>query len=784
MAPVTSTRYRDELAALRADTSLRGADFCKAYTVLADGWLTELWSAHSTGVGEGAALLAVGGYGRGEMCPGSDLDLLLVQPGRRAQPEMATLAEGLWYPLWDSGLKLGHAVRTVKEALALAADDLDTATALLDARLVAGDPVVATDVARRAGEQWRGRSGRWLAILGQRVAERHASAGEVAFLLEPDLKEGRGGLRDVHALRWLEATRRILLDDDRPAVEAAHRTLLEVRVELQRRTGKALDRLLLQEQDAVAEALGDADADVLMGRVATAARTIAWTSDETWRRMESALRGPSGRLANGDRPAGPGLVLREGVVELAPGQAVDDPSLVLRAAAAAAVAGTRLGRATLDRLAAGAPAPGDPWPDDARRALVRLLDTGRAAVPVLESLDQKGLLVRVLPEWEAVRNRPQRNAYHRFTVDRHLCEAAAEAAERAARVRRPDLLVLGAWLHDIGKGFVPELGGDHTIAGIEVVRRVTTRMGFPKPDVDVLVAMVAHHLLLPDVATRRDLDDPATAAGVAEAVGDEETLVLLHVLTEADSAATGPAAWSPWKAGLVDELVSRTGRVLAGEAPERTAEEPPANHVALLARAAAAPDGLVVEGRGLELAVVARDRPGLFWRVAGTLTVHGLDVLSSRAWPGGDGMAIEDFLVEPVFGGEPDWARVEADLRLAVTGRLSLEARVAERARRYAGQDRQTAALPARTVVKVDNQASATATVVEVRAPDRVGTLYRITRALAELELDIRTAKVSTLGHEVVDTFYVLDSSGSRILDPAHVAEVERAVMVELSRVG
>ncbi|MDP8936742.1 MAG: [protein-PII] uridylyltransferase [Actinomycetota bacterium] len=779
-----NTRYRDELGGLRADTSLRGMAFCRAYTGAADRWLQELWDAASGDVGEGAALLAVGGYGRGEMCPGSDLDLLLVQPGRRARPDVSRLAERLWYPLWDSGLKLGHAVRTVKEALSLAADDLDSATALLDARVVAGDPAVAADLSKRAADQWRARSSRWLATLAARVAERHASAGEVGFLLEPDLKEGRGGLRDVHALRWAEAARRILLDDDQAALAGAHQTLVEVRVELQRRTGKALDRLLLQDQDAVAEALGDADADVLMGRVAAAARTIAWTSDETWQRIQSSLQGPSGRVAGRDRPVGPGLVVREGLVELAPGQPVDDPSLVLRAAAAAAVAHTRLGRGTLDHLAAGAPGPGDPWPDDARRALVRLLDTGRAAIPVLEALDQKGLLVRVLPEWAPVRSRPQRNAYHRFTVDRHLCEAAAEAAGRAARVRRPDLLVLGAWLHDIGKGYVPELGPDHTAAGVEVVRRVATRMGFPKPDVDVLVAMVAHHLLLPDVATRRDVDDPATAAGVAEAVGDIETLELLHVLTEADSAATGPAAWSQWKAGLVDELVARSRRLLAGEAPERTTESPTQAHLALVAAATAADDGMAVEGDGRVLTVVARDRPGLFWRVAGTLTIHGLDVLSARAWPGEGGMAIEDFLVDPVFGGEPPWEAVAADLRRAVAGRLSLEARVTERARRYLGRSGPASAAPARTAVIVDNDASATATVVEVRAPDRIGTLYRITRALADLELDIRSAKVATLGHEVVDTFYVLDASGERIVDPDHAREVERAVLVELGRIG
>ncbi|MDQ6725565.1 MAG: [protein-PII] uridylyltransferase, partial [Actinomycetota bacterium] len=199
----------------------------------------------------------------------------------------------------------------MKEALALAGTDLNTATAQLDARLIAGEADLAGELHRRAGEQWRATGSRWLAALRDSVAERHAKAGEVAFLLEPDLKEGRGGLRDVHALHWAEAARRILFEGDDDALAAAHDTVLEVRVELQRRTGKAADRLVLQEQDAVAAALGDADADATMGRLSAAARTIAWTSDEAWERISSSLRGPRGRVAAADRPLGAGLILRE-----------------------------------------------------------------------------------------------------------------------------------------------------------------------------------------------------------------------------------------------------------------------------------------------------------------------------------------------------------------------------------------------------------------------------------------------------------------------------------------
>ncbi|HWC12926.1 MAG TPA: nucleotidyltransferase domain-containing protein, partial [Acidimicrobiales bacterium] len=247
MTPQDFRAARDDLV---GRSEVKGGEFCRAYTALVDSFLASLLPPV-----DGIALVAVGGYGRGDLCPGSDIDVLLLH-GKRAR-DVRSLAEAVWYPLWDSRVKVGHAVRTVKEALALASGDLETATSLLDARLVAGEADLAADLRERAWKQWQARSGKWLAALAKSVLQRHEAAGEVAFLLEPDLKEGRGGLRDVHALRWAEAAHRILLAGDDAALDAAHDVLLATRVELQRRTGKASDRLLLQEQDAVAAALGD-----------------------------------------------------------------------------------------------------------------------------------------------------------------------------------------------------------------------------------------------------------------------------------------------------------------------------------------------------------------------------------------------------------------------------------------------------------------------------------------------------------------------------------------------
>ena len=743
---------------------------CRAYSDLVDGWLAELLAAAAPdpSVG-GVALVAVGGYGRAELSLQSDIDLVLLHDG---QADIATLADRIWYPIWDEGLKLGHAVRTVREALSLAAHDLDTATSLLQVRHVAGAPDLTEELARRSVEQWHRGAKRWLAELSAGVSHRHQREGEVAFLLEPDLKEGRGGLRDVHALRWAEAARRLLWHGDDPAIEDAYSELLAARVELHRRTGRPGDRLLLQEQDAVAAALHDHSADALMQRLAAAARTIAWRSDDAWHRIDASLRSSGGWRARRDKALAPGLVLREGEVHLTGDvNVVLDPIAVLRAAVAAATAGTRISRASLDRLAAASRPMPEPWPVAAREALVDLLLTGHRAIPVIEALDQMGLWAPLLPEWDAVRSKPQRNAYHRFTVDRHLIEAAANAAGLVEHTARPDLLVLGALLHDIGKGYP----GDHTEVGIKLLDLIGLRMGLRASEVAVLQTMVRHHLLLPDVATRRDLDDPATVEGVAAAVGDLLTLGLLAALTEADSLATGPAAWGRWKADLVSDLVLRVSHVLAGGSLDEVREDfPSAEHLALL-RAGEQ----VLQGDDDRLTVVAADRRGLFSRVTGVLALHGLGVLDAAA-TSREGMALEVLRVESSFGPTVAWEKVIADLERVLEGRLALEARLAERVRDYGARESRGPVQEPPHVV-VDNEASRDATVLEVHAVDAVGVLYRITRALAELELNIVSAKVQTLGDRVVDAFYVRDLFGDKLLDPATLVEVERALLHELS---
>ncbi len=759
-----------DISDLLDDRSLQGPAFCAALTSRFDDYLAAVFAAAD--VPPGVALVAVGGYGRGEQCPGSDLDVALVHiPGM----DMGDIAERVWYPLWDAGLKLGHQVGTVAQLLDVGAENLETATSLLAARVVAASSAdgeaLVDDLAERALAQWKGRSRQNLDQLQGAVAERHARFGEVAFLLEPDIKEARGGLRDVHSLFWVEqATVPILREAESAGLAAAFETLLEVRVELHRLTGQRADKLLLELQDDVAAALGLADADVLMAEVSAAGRTIAWTGEGAARRTlrASRRRGPMKALSGiRRREVAPGLVLDDGRLELTDDADLGDPLLVLRYAASAARHDAYLQRGSLERLADHAEPLPVPWPAEARGLFVDLLAAGPAAIPVIEDLDQVGLFVLLVPEWEPCRSRPQRNAYHRFTVDRHLMEAAAEASRLVGQVERPDLLLVGALFHDIGKGYP----GDHTVVGVDLLTTIAARMGYEGDDVDLLVAMVEHHLLLPDVATRRDLDDNGTIRQVADAVGGTVLLGLLGALTEADSIATGPSAWSNWKAGLVRELVERTSHVLGGGDVGDVVggSFPDAAQQALL------DDGtFVVRGEGLELTVVAADRPGTFAKVAGVLALNGADVLGASAHSE-HGRALSVFRVGSVLGGEPDWARIDEQVNRALAGRLAVAARLGDRSRTY--RPIHLTARPARPTMTVDNVSSATATVLEVTCPDGVGVLYRITRAFAELDLDIVRAHVQTLGSDVIDAFYVRDQFGAKITDPEHLAEVELSVL-------
>ncbi|GAA2525807.1 [protein-PII] uridylyltransferase [Streptomyces levis] len=757
-----------------------------ALAELTDEWLAGLFTAGAENL-RGASLIAVGGYGRGELSPRSDLDLLLLHDGSDPKA-VAALADRLWYPVWDLGLDLDHSVRTPAEARRTAGEDLKVQLGLLDARHLAGDLGLTASLRTTVLADWRNQAPKRLPELQELCAERAERQGELQYLLEPDLKEARGGLRDATALRAVAAS--WLADAPREGLADARRRLLDVRDALHLATGRATDRLALQEQDQVAAELGLLDADTLLRQVYEAARLVSYASDVTWREVGRVLRSRAVRprlraMLGGGKPTAERSPLAEGVVEQ-DGEVVlaraarpeRDPVLPLRAAAAAAQAGLPLSLHAVRRLAATVRPLPTPWPAEAREQLVTLLGSGRPTVEVWEALEAEGLITRLLPDWERVRCRPQRNAVHLWTVDRHLIETAVRASEFTRRVSRPDLLLVAALLHDIGKGWP----GDHSVAGEIIAKDVAARIGFDRHDVAVVATLVRHHLLLVETATRRDLEDPATVRAVADAVGAPGTLELLHALTEADALATGPAAWSSWRGSLVADLVARVAAVLAGDAPaDPEAAAPTAEQERLALEAAAtgspvlalraqteSPAGQEPSGDpeplGVELLIAVPDQPGVLPAVAGVLAVHRLTVrtaeLRSLTLPAGvDGsVLLLDWRVAAEYGSLPQAARLRADLVRALDGSLDIAARLAERDAAYPRR-RGVIAPPPR--VSVHPAASRLATVIEVRSQDAPGLLFRIGRALEDASVRVRSAHVSTLGANAVDAFYVTGPEGA-----------------------
>ncbi|MFJ6794113.1 [protein-PII] uridylyltransferase [Streptomyces sp. NPDC091268] len=769
-----------------------------ALAALTDTWLKALFTAaaQETGV-RGAALVAVGGYGRAELSPRSDLDLLLLHDGKAGPRALSALADRLWYPVWDLGLALDHSVRTPAEARKTASEDLKAHLGLLDARPVAGDVGLLAGLRTSVLADWRNQAAKRLPELHALCRERAERAGELRFLLEPDLKEARGGLRDLTVLRAVAAS--WLADAPREGLAEAGRRLLDARDALHLVTGRATDRLSLQEQPQVAARLGLLDADALLREVYEAARVVSYAGDVTWREVGRVLRARASRprlrglLGTRGGPAVERAPLAEGVVE-SDGEAVlalaarpdRDPVLPLRFGAAAAQAGLPVSLHAVRRLAAQAKPLPVPWPAEAREQLLTLLGAGEPTVAVWEALEAEGLITRLLPDWERVRCRPQHNPVHTWTVDRHLVETAVRASELTRRVGRPDLLLMAALLHDIGKGWP----GDHSVAGETIARDMAVRVGFDAQDAAVLGTLVRHHLLLVDTATRRDLDDPATVRSVADAVGSIATLEVLHALTEADALATGPAAWSAWRSSLVADLVSRVAALLRGTAPAAGAPEIPSTEQERLAVEALRTREPVLalharqeeDAVGVELVVAVPDQPGVLPAVAGVLALHRLTVraadLRSLELPDPLGeVLVLRWRVAAEYGSLPQAARLRTDLVRALDGSLDVPAKLADREAAY---PRRRGVVPPPPRVTVVAEVSALATVLEVRAPDAVGLLHRIGRALEGGGVRVRSAHVSTLGANAVDTVYVVDADG-KPLPPAAAAALATAVEAALA---
>ncbi|WP_218592808.1 [protein-PII] uridylyltransferase [Pseudonocardia oceani] len=744
---------------------------------LHDFWLSS--RAASIGLTERAALVAVGALGRRELAPWSDLDLVLLHDGRK---DVDRLADQLWYPLWDAGIGLDHSVRTPGQAVQVAATDLRAAFGLLEIRHIAGDPALTGTVQTAVRQAWRaGIRSRFDEIV-EAAQGRWRKIGDVAHRVEPDLKNGHGGLRDIQLVDALAAAQLV----DRPGgdVLEAQRLLLDVRTELHRLAGRARDVLRAQDADEVAAVLEIGDRFELARALSGAARAVAFSAETSLRSAKGALprRGLAAlRRSPVRRPLDSGVVEHAGEVALARDAAAPrDPALVLRVAATAARTGLPVAAGTLHRLADTAPELREPWPRDALGELLSLLGTGRPLVDVVEALDRTGLWGRLFPEWGAVRDLPPRDRAHVWTVDRHLVEATAQVARLTTRVARPDLLLVGTLLHDIGKG----RGGDHSVVGESLAVQVGRRLGFTESDVTVLGAMVRHHLLLPHTATRRDLEDPATVTRVVETLDEAVRdgapgaggllLDLLTALAEADSLATGPGVWSPWKKALIGDLSRRSRALMAGE-PLPVPPEGTDDGIAAAVLADQRPQvRFVDEDTPATVLVAVPDARGSLAAAAGVLALHSLEVHAAELATTGE-VAVFTFTVSPRFGGLPDPAVLRTALGRVLDGTLTLADALARKERDYAPAASTEPAAPPR-VLWFDDEATG-AVVLELRGTDRIGLLHRVAAALEGCDAELRWARVSTLGSSVVDSFCLAGPDGDGAIRTADRRRIEEAVL-------
>jgi [protein-PII] uridylyltransferase len=718
---------------------------------------------------EGIALVAVGGYGRRELSPYSDLDVMLVHADGNARVD--EVARQIWYPLWDARTRLDHSVRTVDEARAAAGDDVRVALGLLDARHVAGDPALTLRLRAVLMADWRRGARTRLPELAEACRERARSVGELAHLAEPDLKEAYGGLRDAVVLRALVAS--WLVDVPHPVVERARRELLDVRDELHDATGRATDRLVADVARDVAHGLGLGGRDALLRHVYASGRALAHVCDVSWRRVGSlATRPPRSRRRSAGGPLllaiDDGVAEHEGeVVLLQSARPARDPLLALRAAAVAAQRGLGLSPPVCARLVRECAQLPEPWPAEARRLLCAALGAGHGVLEVWEALDQAGYVDRILPEWAPIRFRPPQSPVHRFTVDRHLLETCVEAVRSLRDVRRPDLLLVAALLHDLGKAS----GDDHAVSGAGIARTICERWGFVPADVDIVERLVLHHLLLSETATRRDLDDPSTIDLVASLVGDAETLDLLEALAYADARAAGPVATSTWRLRLVADLARRVRAQLGGGGAARWAESAAVETPPLQPVDGVGEIGVEVgaEHGETQLVVAVPDRIGALATVAGVLAVERLRIRSASVTSAGR-FGLSQWLV----GGEPpDPVRLRERLGVALRDGTDL-------VRRLAARDASAVTRTSSARVDLLPEVSDSATVLQVRAHDRPGLVYDVCAAIAAAGADVRSAHVSTLGAECVDVFYLTDPAGS-VLDGEHATTVRKSVLDRLT---
>jgi [protein-PII] uridylyltransferase len=862
-------KFQDARASVRAEVEagrLSGIDAARALSTIQDGFIQVLYDfatkhfyyAQNPTASEHLAIIATGGYGRGELAPGSDIDLLFLRPYKETSWG-ESVVEFILYMLWDLGLKVGHATRSLPECMRLAKQDVTIRTALIEARYLAGDRKLFDEMRKKFWAEATPAAG--LEFVDAKLAERdtrHTRQGESRYLVEPNIKEGKGGLRDLQTLYWIG---KYLYHEDDPAslvkhnvftrdeyetFEKAEEFLWDVRVRLHYLAGRAEERLSFDVQPALAEQLGFTGRDprraveafmkayfLVAKDVGDLTRMFCAALEEQNRKPKPALS----RLLPGflkPRVGDEDFFIENGRLNARESAFRADPANLIRIFQVADEKNVDVHPSALRTITRSldlidGTLRADP---EANRLFLSILSSRRDPERALRWMNESGVFGRFVPEFGRVVGLMQFNMYHHFTVDEHLIRAVGNVAaiERGElkgehplstdiikRMKSREALYCAILLHDIAKG----LPGDHSDVGADLANTLCPRWGLSPEDTAAVAWLVKNHLVMSDTAQKRDISDPKTVRDFVSVVQTPEMLRLLLVLTVADIRAVGPGVWNGWKGQLLRELYYEAEALMTGgdAAPARAARIEQAKaglaariadlpdetreraltrhydsywltfdaaaherHARLMAQADAKGDlmSLTAESNDFravtEIVIYTPDHPGLFSKLAGAISVSGGSIVDAKVFTTSDGFALDVFSVQDAEGGPFGDARRVERLRQTIvktlTGELRPRAMFAERKLR-----KRAAAFLVHARAHFDNEASTTATVIEVEALDRPGLLYDVTHALFESGLSISSAIVSTYGERAMDVFYVRDGFGHKITHPERVKAVEERLL-------
>jgi [protein-PII] uridylyltransferase len=788
-------------------------------TSWADRTVRSLFEAGPGSTGEDWSVVALGGYGRRELCPFSDLDILFLIGRSLPSDRVEQVLKDLLYPLWDAGFRAGYSVRTIPQVLHDAGRDFFLQTSLLGARLVCGSRTVFERLTSTLATNRRlNRSTRFISELAFHTRRRHELYGDASYVLEPDIKNGRGGLRDLQSIAWISSVlgrtrgRRILPAclEVTPGLSEAGRFLLEARFTLHLVAGRKTDRMHLEHQQALARRMGytpkssETAVEAFLRDFHIHAATVR-SELETLLTYLNRPRGIRGLLSRGRRQGG--ILVRSGMISFEkPGELFHDPLAVMAAFRSIAREGSSLSPEARSRVRSPASGGIGPWGGPAVGSMLLEILRSPHAASALTAMLETGVLELLIPEYGAIRGRTIFDVFHTYTVDIHSIRTVSELRsleedeqEIFSRITDPDALYLGAFLHDIGKGIV----APHEVSGAPVAGRIASRLGFDDARSGLCAFLVENHLAMTELALGRDLTEEKVIEDFARRVSTPERLSMLFLLAAADACATGPLAWSDWKAALLHELYAKTLNLL-----ERGLFRDPGNtrlleerwrrlidasrgdpavsgrlwalpqayvlatgvreierHLAMSSDLTSAGDGWAHIRHEKSHAVatfVTRDKPGLFSLLAGLLAANRLEIIQAYIFTWYDGTVVDSFRVLAPWEDYRGWDDLGSQLKEILSGGADIEDRLA-RAVALRAREPSPPLSSSEAQASLDNESSDFFSIIDVRARRHRRLIYDVSRALSAARLDIHRAFITQSSDLVSCVFYVVDETGEKL---------------------